>query len=154
MRHTFDFEDSFYPVPPAAVDANPATAIRDLLYRVARLEQSLGEQRVQAAADTKEMLLEFISLSDDITNIAERWGLATAEINNHQDIREKVRGVLQCPGPVICTVKTSADEKTAPRVTSMLRPDGVIVSKPMEDMAPFLDREEFLSNMIIPPLAE
>jgi len=77
MRHTFDFEDSFYPVPPAAVDANPATAIRDLLYRVARLEQSLGEQRVQAAADTKEMLLEFISLSDDIANIAERWGVAT-----------------------------------------------------------------------------
>jgi len=77
MGHTFDFEDSFYPVPPAAVDANPATALRDLLYRVARLEQSLGEQRVQAIADFKETLLEFISLSDDITNIAERWGVAT-----------------------------------------------------------------------------
>ena len=77
MGHTFDCEDSFYPVPPAAVDANPATALRDLLYRVARLEQSLGEQRVQAVADFKEMLIEFISLSDDITNIAERWGVAT-----------------------------------------------------------------------------
>jgi len=90
----------------------------------------------------------------DIAKVAEAYGLATAEINDHHDIREKVREVLQRPGPVICTVKTSADEKTAPRVTSMLRPDGVIVSRPMEDMAPFLDREEFLSNMIIPPLAE
>jgi len=90
----------------------------------------------------------------DIAKVAEAYGLATAEINDHHDIREKVREVLRCPGPVICTVKTSADEKTAPRVTSMLRPDGVIVSRPMEDMAPFLDREEFLSNMIIPPLAE
>jgi hypothetical protein len=77
MGRTFDFEDPFYPVPPAAVDANPAVAIRDLLYRVARLEQSLGEQRVQAIADMKEILLELVSLSDDITNIVERWGVAT-----------------------------------------------------------------------------
>jgi hypothetical protein len=77
MGQRFSFEDPFYAVPAAAVDANPVTAIRDLLYRVARLEQSLGEQRVQAVADSREMLLEIISLSDDITNIAERWGIAT-----------------------------------------------------------------------------
>lgn len=77
MGHTFDFEDPFYPVPPAAVDANPAATIRDLLYRVSRLEQSLAEQRLQALADLKEMLLEFISLSDDITSMVERWGVAT-----------------------------------------------------------------------------
>lgn len=77
MGHTFDFEDPFYPIPPAAVDANPAEAIKDLLYRVARLEQSLSEQRVQAIADMKEILLELASLSDDITNIVERWGVTT-----------------------------------------------------------------------------
>jgi acetolactate synthase I/II/III large subunit len=34
----------------------------------------------------------------------------------------------------------------------MQRPDGSMVSKPLEDLFPFLDREEFRSNMIIPPL--
>jgi len=38
-----------------------------------------------------------------------------------------------------------------PRVTSFIREDGVIVSRPMEDPWPFLDREEFRENMIVPP---
>jgi acetolactate synthase-1/2/3 large subunit len=29
-----------------------------------------------------------------------------------------------------------------------------MVSKPLEDLAPFLPREEFLANMIVPPLEE
>ncbi len=36
----------------------------------------------------------------------------------------------------------------------MQRPDGSMVSKPLEDMWPFLDREEFLANMIVRPLDE
>ncbi|MBF0588478.1 MAG: hypothetical protein HQL53_05060, partial [Magnetococcales bacterium] len=31
-------------------------------------------------------------------------------------------------------------------------PDGTIVSKPMEDLYPFLDREEFLENMVVEPV--
>jgi acetolactate synthase-1/2/3 large subunit len=30
-------------------------------------------------------------------------------------------------------------------------PDGRIVSKPLEDMYPFLERDEFADNMIVPP---
>jgi acetolactate synthase-1/2/3 large subunit len=36
----------------------------------------------------------------------------------------------------------------------MQLPDGSLVSKPLEDLWPFLDRDEFLSNMIVPPLEE
>ena len=90
----------------------------------------------------------------NIIRIAKAYGLQTAEIKNHHKINRRVQEVLDHPGPVICAVKTSPEEKTAPRVTSVQRADGIIVSKPMEDMAPPLGREEFLSNMIIPPLAE
>jgi len=31
-------------------------------------------------------------------------------------------------------------------------PNGQMVSAPLEDMAPFLPREEFLGNMIISPI--
>ena len=65
-----------------------------------------------------------------------------------------IRRVLEADGPVICELMVSPDEPTAPRVASVLRADGLLVTKPMEDMSPLLDREEFLANMIIPPLAE
>jgi len=46
------------------------------------------------------------------------------------------------------------DEVRAPRVMSVPRPDGSMVSKPLEDLWPFLDRQEFRENMIVPPLEE
>jgi acetolactate synthase-1/2/3 large subunit len=36
----------------------------------------------------------------------------------------------------------------------MMRANGTMVSRPMEDMWPFLSREEFLANMIVAPLEE
>ena len=41
-----------------------------------------------------------------------------------------------------------------PKVSSYTRADGKLVSKPMEDMWPFLPREEFYKNMIVEPLKE
>jgi len=62
--------------------------------------------------------------------------------------------VLAMPGPVVCDVQVIPDEVRGPRLSSMQRPDGSLVSKPLEDLWPFLPREEFLANMIIPPLEE
>jgi acetolactate synthase-1/2/3 large subunit len=39
-----------------------------------------------------------------------------------------------------------------PRVSSLKRPDGRIVSKPLEDLYPFLSRKEFRENMIVKPI--
>jgi acetolactate synthase-1/2/3 large subunit len=46
------------------------------------------------------------------------------------------------------------DEMRAPRLQSYQRPDGSFVSKPLEDLFPFLPRKEFLANMIVKPLPE
>jgi len=90
----------------------------------------------------------------DIRKVAEAYGIANCEISNHEGIRERVQAVLDSPGPVVCAVRVSADQVTAPRATSTVLPNGTIVSLPMEDMAPRLSREEFMAQMIIPPLAE
>jgi len=37
-------------------------------------------------------------------------------------------------------------------VSSLKKPDGSIVAKPLEDLYPFLDRDEFAANMIIEPV--
>jgi acetolactate synthase-1/2/3 large subunit len=39
-------------------------------------------------------------------------------------------------------------------MTSVQRADGTFVSKPLEDLFPFLPREEFLANMLVEPLPE
>ena len=51
-------------------------------------------------------------------------------------------------------VVVPADEERVPRVRSEVRPDGSVVSKPLEDMWPDLERDEFRRAMIVPPVPE
>ena len=87
----------------------------------------------------------------DVARVAAAYGLATARINNHEELRARMGELLGGAGPLICVVKTSAEEEVAPRVSSTLNEDGTMVSRPMEDMSPLLERDEFLANMIVPP---
>jgi acetolactate synthase-1/2/3 large subunit len=86
----------------------------------------------------------------DIRRVAEAYGLATDVIADQSDLRSELRRVLNHPGPVVCDVHMILDEVRAPRLSSVQRADGSFVSKPLEDLWPFLDREEFYSNMLIP----
>jgi acetolactate synthase-1/2/3 large subunit len=90
----------------------------------------------------------------DVCRIAAAYGLATARIESQAGLGEQVRRVLSEPGPVVCDVRVIPDEVRGPRLASMQRPDGSMVSKPLEDLWPFLEREEFYANMIVEPLEE
>jgi acetolactate synthase-1/2/3 large subunit len=90
----------------------------------------------------------------DIKKVARAYGIPALHAGNHKTLREKIRQTLGTEGPVICEVKVSPLEVQQPRVMSALRKDGTLVSKPMEDLWPFLEREEFYANMLIPPLPE
>jgi acetolactate synthase-1/2/3 large subunit len=87
----------------------------------------------------------------DTSKIASAYGIKNARILNHESIKEKVEEVLEAEGPIICEVMVDPDLQTAPRIQSQVLPDGSIVSKPLEDLWPFLDREEFKANMIVKP---
>jgi acetolactate synthase-1/2/3 large subunit len=88
----------------------------------------------------------------DVEKVAAAYGLPFARIANQQDLRDQIRSALDTPGPVVCEVLAAIDEERAPRLSSAQRPDGGMLSKPLEDLWPFLDRDEFHANMIIPPL--
>ena len=75
--------------------------------------------------------------------IAAAYGLKHYRIQDPQHLREDVAEVLADEGPCLCEVMTDPDLLTAPRLSSETRPDGSIVSKPLEDLWPFLGREEF-----------
>jgi acetolactate synthase-1/2/3 large subunit len=90
----------------------------------------------------------------DICKIGASYGLGTHVIRDQTNLSADVRHVLEMPGPVVCDVNVLPDEVRAPRLQSHQRPDGSFVSKPLEDLFPFLPREEFLANMIVNPLVE
>lgn len=111
-------------------------------------QQSWFSGRLVAADDTSGMTLP------DILKVAKAYRVGTAKIADQSDLRKDLRRVLDMPGPVVCEVMCRPDETRIPRVSSMARADGTMVSKPLEDMFPFLDRDEFRANMIVPPLPE
>jgi acetolactate synthase-1/2/3 large subunit len=86
----------------------------------------------------------------DVRRVAEAYGIATDVIAIQRDLAGEIRRVLATPGPVVCDVHIVLDEVRQPRLSSTQRPDGSFVSKPLEDLWPFLDREEFKANMLIP----
>jgi len=86
--------------------------------------------------------------------IADAFGISFIQIKNHKGIREKVREVLNIEGPVVCEVILPFEQVTAPKLSSYQKKDGSFVSKPLEDLWPFLDREEFKANMIVKPIEE
>ena len=71
------FDEEFQPISPSVVDADPANTMRELYYRVGKLEQGLEEQKLQAAADQRDLLLGMLALSDQVNGILERWGVTT-----------------------------------------------------------------------------
>jgi acetolactate synthase-1/2/3 large subunit len=90
----------------------------------------------------------------DLEAVVRAYGLDYARIENQRDLAGQVRRVLDTPGPIVCEVMTPREEPRAPSLASMKREDGSMVSKPLEDLWPFLDRDEFRSNMLVAPLPE
>ena len=90
----------------------------------------------------------------DLSKVAAAYNIPSFVIADQKNLREDVKHVLAMEGPVMVDVHVIPDEVRAPRLQSYQKPDGSFVSKPLEDMFPFLPREEFLANMIVKPLAE
>jgi acetolactate synthase-1/2/3 large subunit len=90
----------------------------------------------------------------DASEVAKAYGITAARIENQNNLEADVRRVLDMPGPVVCDVMTIPDETRQPRVASIQRADGSMVSRPLEDLFPFLDRDELKSNMMIPLLED
>lgn len=74
------------------------------------------------------------------------------KIINQKNLKADIRQVLTTPGPIICELLIDPDHKTLPKASVYKKQDGSFATRPMEDLAPFLDREEFLSNLLIDPV--
>jgi len=90
----------------------------------------------------------------DIVKLAEVYGFEACRIENQLNLKRELEKILSKPGAVVCEIMLSPTEKMEPKLSSEIKPDGKMISKPLEDMFPFLPREEFYKNMIIKPVDE
>lgn len=67
-----------------------------------------------------------------------------------EQTEEHQRQVQALDGPVIWEIQLCLDYAFEPKLSSRKLPDGRMVSSPLQDMAPFLSRDELAENMLLP----
>ncbi len=90
----------------------------------------------------------------EVEKIANAYGIKYFIAREVVELGEILKNVMDYNGPVLCEIICPENQEIIPATASMRKDDGTMVSKPLEDMYPFLDREEFLSQMIVKPLED
>lgn len=79
----------------------------------------------------------------DFGKLADAFGISYHLLKNEEECHKELDSILNEDGPCICEVIIDPDQNFAPKSSSKVLPDGRIVSPSLDDMAPFLDRDEF-----------
>jgi acetolactate synthase-1/2/3 large subunit len=85
----------------------------------------------------------------DFVKLAESFGLESIRADK-DNFQTAIEDVLGFDGPILCEVVVDPNQQFSPRLTSRQLPDGTMISSELEDMFPFLDRQELLENLVIP----
>ena len=85
----------------------------------------------------------------DFSRLSEAFGLPYRQCVKHEDISDAIAATLAVNGPAVCEL--IIDEKViyAPKLGAKQHPDGRITSPALEDLSPFLSREDLRDNMLI-----
>lgn len=86
--------------------------------------------------------------------LARGFGIEYMSCASHHDMSVTIEAVMLTDVPVICEVLLDPDQPFAPKLAAKQHPDGRITSPPLEDLSPFLPREELLNNLLIAPVEE
>ena len=87
----------------------------------------------------------------DIIKVGRAYGFKTLRLRTGRGLAGGIERVLRARGPVICELMMDPAQTLYPKLSSEVKPDGRLVSKPLEDMYPFLPRDEFRRHMLIGP---
>ena len=86
--------------------------------------------------------------------ISRAFGIPYFSINNNKEMSEKLAEFLAVDGFALCEVFVDTNQVFEPKPSTMKCEDGTLYSPPLEDLAPFLPRDELKNLMIIPLLEE
>ena len=86
----------------------------------------------------------------DFGKVAETFGMGYRLCCKQEELNEAIKATLSLEGPVICEIILDLAQAFAPKLSSRKMEDGSMISASLEDMSPFLDREELQGNMVAP----
>ena len=84
----------------------------------------------------------------DFYALANAFKIKAMRIDNPKTMEDDIKKVLEANEPVLCEVMTEEEYSFAPKLSSRKLEDGTMISASLEDMYPFLDREEYKNNII------
>lgn len=90
----------------------------------------------------------------DFKKVAAAFNLPYRRVMGESELEEAIRYTLETDGPAFCEVIIDENATFAPKLGAKAHPDGRITSPPLEDLSPFLSREELESNMLVPLVKE
>lgn len=88
----------------------------------------------------------------DFVKLATALGFGTRRISSLDELESGIAETLAADGPQLCEVMLDREQGFAPKLSSRRLDDGRMVTSPLEDLAPFLPRDELGENMLIPLL--
>ena len=84
----------------------------------------------------------------DMGKIAGAYGIPYIKVTKEEQIPEMI-DFMEHDGPVFCEVVVDKTQNFAPKLSSKVLTDGSIVSPEIDDMFPFLEREEYEANKLV-----
>jgi len=90
----------------------------------------------------------------DFVELGKGFGLPARRCGSHADLATMIAGTVTAAGPQMLEVMIDPEQPFSPKLASRQLEDGRMVSSPLEDLAPFLSREELSENMLIPLVAD
>jgi acetolactate synthase-1/2/3 large subunit len=84
----------------------------------------------------------------DFEKVAGAFGIGYQHCCKHDELDSVIERTLDLQGPVICEIMLDLAQVFAPKLSSRKLDDGRMVTAPLEDMAPFLTREDLAKNII------
>lgn len=87
----------------------------------------------------------------DFKKIAKAFDINYAFIHDNNNLYEELTSVLNMEGLVICEILCPEDQDYI-QIAYAKNSKGKLIVRPIEDQAPFLDRDLFLSEMVIRPI--
>jgi acetolactate synthase-1/2/3 large subunit len=85
----------------------------------------------------------------DTLKLCAAYGLPAARVSDVAGLDGAIQKAIEYDGPYVLEIMTPPDQPIVPAVSSRVNPDGSMSSRPLEDMAPFLPRDEYLANLLI-----
>lgn len=105
-----------------------------------------GEPLVGIGEDSHD--LSFPSME----KLSAAYGYSYYSAKKNNELRNAIDKTFEETSATICEIFVNKKQNFEPKSATKRLDDGSLVSPPLEDLAPFLERDEFLENMIITPI--